>query len=134
MLLTGTYPRTLDDKKRLVLPSRVREQLGEIAKLFVTRAQDQSLGLYRPQEMDQLAAKIDQAPATSQEMRIFSRMFFANMEEVEVDRAGRILIPDRLLQYAGLKHEVVLVGIRDHLELWDAARWDQYEMQNATQF
>jgi len=134
MLLTGTHPRTLDDKKRLVLPSRVRDQLGEITKLFVTKAQDQSLGLYRPQEMEQLAAKIDQASATSQEVRVFSRMFFASMEEVEVDRAGRILLPDRLVQYAGLKHEVVLVGVRDHLELWDAARWEEYEGQNAARF
>ena len=132
MLLTGTHPRALDEKKRLVLPSRVREQLGEITKMFVTKAQDQSLGLYRPQEMDQLASKIDQAPATSQEVRVFSRMFFASMEEVEVDRAGRILIPDRLVEYAGLKREVVLVGVRDHLELWDAARWQEYEAQNAS--
>jgi MraZ protein len=134
MLLTGTHPRTLDDKKRLVLPRRVRDQLGDLTKIFVTKAQDQSLGLYRPLEIDQLAAKIDQASATSQEVRVFSRMFFASMEEVEVDSAGRILIPDRLVQYAGLKHEVVLVGVRDHLELWDAGRWQEYEAQNATQF
>jgi MraZ protein len=132
MLLTGTHPRTLDEKKRLVLPSRVREQLGDITKLFVTKAQDQSLGLYRPQEMDQLASKIDQAPATSQEVRVFSRMFFASMEEVEVDRAGRILIPERLVEYAALKREVVLVGVRDHMELWDAARWQEYEARNAS--
>src|SRR5207244_6394662 len=117
-----------------VLPRRVRNQPGDITKLFATKAQDQSLGLYRLQEMDQLAAKMDQASATSQEVRVFSRMFFASMEEVEVDGAGRILIPDRLAQYAGLKHEVVLVGVRDHLELWDATRWQQYEAQNATQF
>jgi MraZ protein len=134
MLLTGTHPRTLDDKNRLVLPSRIRDQMGEVAKLFVTKAQDQSLGLYRPQEVEQLAAKIDQASATSQEVRVFSRMFFASMEEVEVDRAGRILIPERLVQYAGLRHEVVLVGVRDHMELWDAGRWQQYEAQNAAQF
>jgi MraZ protein len=134
MLLTGTHPRTLDDKKRLVLPRRVRDQLGEINKLFVGQGQDQCVGLYSPNAMEQLAAKIDEAPATNAEVRTFRRLFFANMEAVDVDRAGRILVPERLLEFAGLKHEVVLIGVRDHLELWDAGRWREYEAQNAARF
>src|SRR5262249_34757070 len=134
MLLTGTYPRTLDDKKRLGLPRRVREQLEEPATLFVTPGPDQGLWLYTQAGLEQLAGKLDQWPATDAEARVFRRLYFAQTEAVDVDRTGRILIPDRLLQFAGLRHEVVLIGVRDHLELWDVERWQQYLSQNAPRF
>lgn len=134
MLLTGTFPRTLDDKKRLALPRRVREQLGEPETLYVTPGPDQSLWLYTQANLEQLAAKLDQAPATDAEARVFRRLYFAQTEAVDVDRTGRILVPDRLVQFAGLGHEVVLLGVRDHLELWDGPRWQQYLSQNATRF
>src|ERR1700736_1992613 len=134
MLLTGTYPRTRDDKKRLGLPKRVREQLGEPETVFVTPGPDQCLWLYCQAGLEQLAEKLDQSPATDAEVRVFRRLYFAQTEAVDVDRTGRILVPDRLLQFAGLKHEVVLIGVRDHLELWDAERWTQYLAQNAPRF
>jgi transcriptional regulator MraZ len=134
MLLTGTHDRTLDDKKRLALPKRVREQLGDIKKLFVSQGLDQCLWLFGPSELDRLAEKIDQAPAAHGKVRVFSRLLFASMEEVEVDKAGRILIPDRLVAFAGLEHEVVLIGVRDHLELWQAGRWNSYRDQHAPSF
>lgn len=134
MLLTGTYPRTLDEKKRLAFPKRVREQLKEPETLFVTPGPDQCLWLYPQEELEQLAAKLDAAPATDAEVRVFRRLYFAQTEAVDVDRSGRILIPDRLIQFAGLKHEVVLIGVRDHLELWDAESWQQYLAQNASRF
>src|SRR5579864_9165246 len=122
MLLTGTHDRTLDDKKRLALPKRVREQLGDIKKLFVSQGLDQCLWLFGQDDLLQLAEKIDQAPAAQEKVRVFKRLFFASMEPVEVDRNGRILIPERLVDFAGLAHDVVLIGVRDHLELWDAPR------------
>jgi MraZ protein len=134
MLLTGTHPRTLDDKKRLVLPKRVREQLGEPETLFVTPGPDQSLWLYTQAGLEQLAAKLDQAPATDTEARVFRRLYFAQTEAVDVDRSGRILVPERLVQFAGLQHEVVLIGVRDHLELWDGPRWQAYLAQHAPRF
>jgi MraZ protein len=134
MLLTGTHPRTLDDKKRLALPKRVREQLGEPETLFVTPGPDQCLWLYTQASLERLAEKLDQAPATDAEARVFRRLYFAQTEAVDVDRAGRILVPDRLVQFAGLQHEVVLIGVRDHLELWDASRWQQYLSANAPRF
>jgi len=134
MLLTGTYPRTLDDKKRLGLPKRVRELLGEPTTLFVTPGPDQSLWLYTEPGLEQMAARLDQAPATDAEARVFRRLYFAQTEAVDLDRAGRILVPDRLLQFGGLTHEVVLIGVRDHLEMWDAARWQQYLAQHAPRF
>src|SRR5712692_7290163 len=134
MLLTGTHPRTLDDKKRLGLPRKVREQLGDPGTLFVTPGPDQCLWLFTQTELEQLAAKLDQAPAADAEARVFRRLYFAQTEAVDVDRTGRILIPERLVQFAGLKHEVVLLGVRDHLELWDAERWQRYLEQHAARF
>ncbi len=134
MLLTGTHPRTLDDKNRLALPRRVREQLGDPTTLFVTPGPDQCLWLYTQAGLEALAARLDQAPATDAEARVFRRLYFAQTEAVDVDRSGRILIPDRLVQFAGLQHEAVLIGVRDHLELWDAQRWQDYLTANAPRF
>lgn len=134
MLLTGTYPRALDDKKRLVLPSRLREQMSMPGILYVTPGTDQCLWIFTQEALDRLAEKIDQLPATSTEVRVYQRLYFAQSEAVSVDRAGRILIPERSIQYAGLTHGVVLIGVRDHLELWDAGRWERYLSENAPRF
>lgn len=134
MLLTGTHPRTLDEKKRVALPKRVREQLGEPATLYVTPGPDQCLWLYTQSGLEELAGKLDETPATDAEARVFRRLYFAQTEAVDLDRAGRILVPDRLAQFAGLRHEVVLIGVRDHLELWDAERWQNYLTNHAPRF
>jgi MraZ protein len=134
MLLTGTHPRTLDDKNRVGLPKKIREQLGDPTTLFVTPGPDQCLWLYTQAGLEQLAEKLDQTPATDAEARVFRRLYFAQTEAVDIDRAGRILIPERLIPFAGIRHEVVLIGVRDHLELWDAERWQQYSSQNAPRF
>ncbi len=134
MLLTGTHPRTLDDKKRMALPKRIREVLKDPDTLYVTPGPDQSLWLYTQTGLEELSGKLDQTPATDAEARVFRRLYFAQTEAVDVDRNGRILIPDRLVQFAGLKHEVVLLGVRDHLELWDAGRWQGYLTQHAPRF
>ena len=134
MLLTGTHPRTLDDKKRFGLPKRLREQLGEPGTMFVTPGPDQCLWLYTQPALERLAARLDEAPATDAEARVFRRLYFAQTEAVELDRAGRILVPERLVQFAGLEHDVVLIGVRDHLELWDGARWQRYLAANAPRF
>ncbi len=134
MLLTGTYPRTLDDKKRLALPKRVRQLLGEPSVLYLTPGPDQSLWLYTEGELERLAGHLDQSPATDSQARVFRRLYFAQTEAVELDRTGRLLIPERLAGFAGLGHEVVLLGVRDHLELWDANRWQQYLQEHAPGF
>src|SRR5215813_5446612 len=99
MLLTGTYPRTLDDKHRMTLPRRVREQLSNPDLLFVTPGPDQCLGVYTQAGLETLAGKLDESPATDAEARVFRRLYFAQIETVDVDRSGRILISDRLLQF-----------------------------------
>lgn len=134
MLLTGTHPRTLDEKKRIALPKRVRELLQNPETMFISPGLDACLWLHTQQGLEQLAARLDQAPATDAEARVFRRLYFAQTEAVDVDRSGRILLPERLVQFAGLRHEVVLLGVRDHLELWDAERWQQYLATNAPRF
>jgi MraZ protein len=132
MLLTGTYPRTLDEKKRLTLPKRVREQLGEVTQLFLTPGPDACIWLWTRPELERLSERLDQAPATDAEARVFRRLFYAQMEAVDLDRTGRILFADRLLQYATIDHDAVLLGVRDHLELWDAKRWQDFLAQHET--
>jgi MraZ protein len=134
MLLTGTHPRTLDDKKRLTLPKRIREQLGEVTKLFVTPGQDKCLWLFSQDRLERMADKLDESPATDKEVRLFRQLFFSQTEEVEVDAQGRILLPDRLIELGGLKHEVILLGIQDRMELWDAQRWQRHFGENAARF
>jgi MraZ protein len=134
MLLTGTHSCTLDDKKRLGLPKRVREQLGQPASLFVAPGPDQCLWVYTQVGLEQLATKLDEAPATHADARVYRRLLFGRTEAVSLDRTGRILVPDRLVQFAGLLHEVVLIGVRDYLELWDTQRWQQYLTENAPRF
>jgi MraZ protein len=134
MLVTGTHPRTLDDKKRFVLPKRIRDQLGDPATLYVAPGPDQCLWVYTQASLEHLAGQLDQTPATDAEARVFRRLYFAQMEAVDVDRSGRVLVPDRLLQFAGLEHDVVLIGVRDHAELWDARRWNEYLSANAPRF
>jgi MraZ protein len=134
MLLTGTHPRTLVDKKRLTLPKRVRDQLGDVPQLFVTPGPDQCLWVYTKDGLETLSETLDRTPATDAEARVFRRLFYAQMEAVDLDKAGRVLIPERLVQFAQLQHEVVLLGVRDHLEIWDAGRWQSFLGENGPRF
>src|SRR5262245_33103200 len=134
MLLTGTYPRTIDEKSRLALPKRLREQLKDPPVLYVTPGPDQSLWVYAEADLERLSGQLDETPATDAEARIFRRLFYAQAETVDLDKSGRILIPERLAQFAVLTRDVVLIGVRDHLELWDAARWQNFVNEHAARF
>jgi len=134
MLLTGTHPRTLDDKHRLGLPKRLREQIGDVSQLFVTPGPDQCLWVFEQENLEKLARRLDETPAAHGDGRVFRRLFFAQMESVELDKMGRVLIPERLVRFAGLDKEVVLIGVRDHLELWDAEKWNAYLGQHGPRF
>ena len=111
MTLTGTYARTLDDKHRLAVPKRLREQLGndDLKSLFVTPETNQSLGLYSPEAFEQFAKRLQEHTSNRADFRNYLRLFYARAEEVELDSQGRIRIPDRLVEYGQLKHDVVLL-------------------------
>lgn len=134
MLLTGTHNRTLDDKKRLALPKRIREQLGEAKELYVTPGPDKCLWIFTQGGLEKLSERLNHAPATDAEARVFRRLFFAKVEEVDIDASGRVLIPERLIAFAALKREVVLIGVQEYLELWDQESWEHYQTEHGPRF
>jgi MraZ protein len=137
MLLTGTFPRTLDEKQRLAIPKRLRDGMAsgtEMNFLFIAPGTDGSLALYTEESFTRIAEQLDASPPTGQDVRAFSRLFFSQAQRLEVDRQGRIRIPPELIGLTGIGKEIVLVGVRDHLELWDRQRWQSYVEQQQTQY
>jgi MraZ protein len=128
MLLTGTYLRSLDEKQRLALPRPVREALGNPAStvLYAAPGTDGSVSLYPESAFKNLAQQLESVPPTAYEVRAFSRVFYAQAQRLELDRQGRIRIPSELVRLAGLGRELILIGVRDHLELWNKERWEEY--------
>ena len=124
-MLIGEYQHTLDPKKRLAIPSKVRKEMGETAVL--TRGLDNCLSLYPMHEWQKLTEKLSQLPVGQGNTRSFSRLMLAVAVEVELDQLGRILIPDYLKTYAGLKQKVVIAGGYNRLEVWDEERWNTYK-------
>jgi MraZ protein len=129
VLLTGTHHCTLDDKQQLTLPKAVREHLGEPEMLFFTPGPDQCLWLRSPADLAQITEPGDRSAADEALVRAFRRLYFAQAEKSTVDRGGQCRVPERMAQFAGLRQEVVLIGVGDHYELWDAQRWQQYVQQ-----
>ena len=115
----GEYQHALDAKGRFILPARFRDHLGEEA--FVTTEDDGCLALWRPEEFEVKATEIRERARRGQ--RDVERAFFAGAAEASPDRQGRVAIPQGLRDFAGLERDVVVVGLYDHIEIWDAASW-----------
>jgi MraZ protein len=126
MLLTGNFQRTLDEKLRLALPKRFRESLSGQGQLVLTPGTDGSLALFPQQTFAELTAKLAARSPTSQDVRAFSRLLYAQSQGVEIDSQGRIRLPAELTRLAGLESEVILLGVGDRIELWNRARWEAY--------
>ena len=128
MLLTGTFSRAVDEKLRIAIPKHLRERLSEapLGILFLAPGTDGSLAIYPEETFSLLAARLAEVSPTAQDVRAFSRLFFAQAQSVEVDSQGRIRIPPELAALARLEKEAVLIGVQDHLELWDRSRWETY--------
>jgi MraZ protein len=141
MLLTGTFTRAVDDKQRIALPKRLREALEQVGPqgretpaLFLTPGTDNSLALYTEDSLTALARRLADASPTRQDVRAFNRLFYARAERLELDEQGRFRIPPSLAQLASLGKEVVVVGVQDHLEIWDKDKWDAYLASQASQY
>lgn len=121
------YARQLDDRGRIILPAKVRETLG--STVFITRApSDKCLHLYTEQEWEIMSDKIKKLPtATDKNAAAFVRLFFGKATACEVDKQGRIALAKRLIEYAGLQKDVMLVGANTRLEIWDSDTWDTYQ-------
>lgn len=139
MLLTGTFPRVIDDKQRIALPKRIREVLetGPGAKelgLFLTPGTDTSLALYREDSLTALGERLAATSPNRRDVRAFGRAFYAQAERIDLDDQNRFRIPAALITHAGLTKEVVLLGVQDHLEIWDKQRWDRYLAEQSAEF
>jgi MraZ protein len=128
MVLTGTFSRTIDTKQRIAIPKRLRDEFaaGENPAMFVAPGTDGSLTLYTEERFALLATRLTAASPAEEDVRAFSRLFYAQAQRVEFDRQGRLRIPAELAELAGLRKESVLLGVFDHLEIWDKRRWDEY--------
>jgi MraZ protein len=136
MLLTGTFSRAVDQKLRVAIPKPLREALGSLAKgvLYVAPGTDGSLAIYTEEALAALANRLADASPNAQDVRAFNRLFYARAQGVELDSQGRVRIPPELAALAGLGKEAVLVGVQDHLELWEKSRWEQYVAQRQNQY
>ena len=128
MPLTGTYERSLDEKLRLAVPKRLRDEFqeGEITNLYAAPGIDRCLVLYSPAGFEKFAQKIEQQPAYRTDVRSYTRLFYAQAEKLDLDSQGRIRLPERLSKLAGLSREVVLIGVHDRAEIWDQVVWREY--------
>ena len=136
MLLTGTFSRSIDQKLRVAVPKPLREAIdGDPGcVLYVAPGTDGSLAIYTEQSFSELGQRLGDVSPTGQNVRAFTRLFYARAQRVELDKQGRIRIPAELVELAGLGREAVLLGVQDHLELWAVDRWKQYLAERQTHY
>ncbi|MBI2038545.1 MAG: division/cell wall cluster transcriptional repressor MraZ [Candidatus Nealsonbacteria bacterium] len=123
-MLIGEFRHTIDTKKRLALPAKFRKELGET--VTITRGLDNCLVVYPEKAWEIMSDKLGKLPVGQAEARGFSRIMLAGAMAVGLDKLGRILVPDYLKNYANLTKNVVVCGLYDRLEIWDADNWDVY--------
>ena len=123
-MFIGEFHHTLDDKGRLAIPVKFRAQLAEGA--VVTRGLDRSLFLYPKADWEKLASKIAALPIGQADTRAFARLMLAGAMDVEVDKSGRVTVPEYLREYASLSKNAVITGLYDRLEIWDENSWNEY--------
>jgi len=124
-MFIGEYEHTMDDKKRVMLPKAFKGALGK--KMVMTRGLDNCLFVYPQEAWKKVAEKLQNLSFAQADTRGFNRFFLSGAAEVEVDSAGRILIPDTHKQFAGLKRSVVFAGVSDRVEVWDTNQWKNYK-------
>ena len=120
-MFMGEYSHTIDAKGRLIVPSKFRELLGN--EFVVTKGLDGCLFVYTNQEWNSIEEKFRNIPLTTKDARKFSRFFFAGAAVCEVDKQGRILLPQVLREFADLQKDIVLVGVLSRIEIWSRERW-----------
>src|SRR6185503_7926694 len=124
-MFIGEYSLSMDNKGRMAVPAKFRQTLGSGAVL--TRGLDKSLFLYPKKQWEGIALKLAALPISQANSRAFSRLMLAGAFDVEIDKQGRMIIPDYLRKFAGLTKKVVMAGLYDRLEIWDEATWAQYK-------
>lgn len=124
-MLIGEYKHIIDNKKRLAIPAKFRQSLGE--KAVITKGLENCLVIYPIEEWQKRADKLENLPDGQVNARTFSRIILSGASEVELDNLGRILIPDHLKEYASLKKSVAILGLSNKIEIWDEEAWMEYK-------
>ncbi len=123
-MFTGEYRHAVDEKGRLAVPARFRAQLE--GGCVVARWLDTCLAIFPMPAWELLSTKVGSLPMTDPNARLLQRQLFAGAQETELDRQGRVLVPQGLRAFAGLESEAMVLGSRDHAEIWAPARWEEY--------
>jgi len=131
-MFLGTHTPRLDDKGRIFLPAKFREELSE--GLVVTRGQERCLYVWTAAEFRTFTEQLRKAPVTNKRARNFMRMLFAGASAEIADKQGRVTLPQMLRDYAGLRRECVVIGAFNRVEIWDAAAWNSYSEEQEPAF
>ena len=126
-MLIGEYEHSLDAKGRLIMPSKLRESIGE--KFIVTKGLDGCLFGFSKQEWTNFEEKLKTLPLTNKNARDFVRFFLSGATECEIDKQGRFLIVANLREYASMKKDVVIIGVGTRIEIWDKEKWKNYSSE-----
>ena len=124
-MFIGEYQAAVDNKGRLAIPSKFRPELK--GRCVVTRGLDSALFVYTLQEWERLAAKLAALPIARANTRAFSRLMLAGAMDLEIDKQGRITLPDYLRQFASVSNQAVIAGLMNRLEIWDVKKWQKYK-------
>jgi MraZ protein len=127
-MLLGTYTPKLDDKGRVILPAKFREDLA--GGIVVTRGQERCLYVFSTAEFQRVTERIREAPLSNKQARDFMRMFLSGASDEMPDSQNRITVPQALRAYAGLTKELVVTGVGAHAEIWNADAWNAYAEAN----
>lgn len=124
----GEYEHTIDKKGRLIIPSKFREAFKEydVERFFITRGLDRCLFMFTENEWKSQESKFKSISFTKSEARKFNRLYFAGASQIECDKQGRILIPKFLKDYAGIKRDVMIIGVSNRIEVWSQEAWKSY--------
>jgi MraZ protein len=120
----GTHAPRLDEKGRLILPAKYREELA--GGVVITKGQERCLYVFPQDEFTRITEALRTAPVTAKSVRDYSRVFFASASDELPDKQGRITVPPALRAYAGLDRDCVVIGANTRLEIWDTQAWDTY--------
>ncbi len=120
----GEFHHNLDEKGRIIVPSRFREELGD--NIIVTRGLEDCLFIYSEKEWAKVVTKLNELPFTKKDARSFTRMFLSGATDAEFDKQGRIKIASPLIEYACLNKECIIIGVNDRLEIWSREKWDSF--------
>jgi MraZ protein len=131
-MFLGTFSPRLDDKGRLFLPAKFREELA--GGVVVTKGQERCLRVFPAAEFTRITERQRDVPMTAKGARDYQRMMFAGAHDEVPDRQGRISVPLKLREYAGLDRDCAVVGLNTHVEIWDATAWAEYEASQEENF